>query len=64
MRWVIAVTSFILQRSNACAITNRYTQDWEQLSVLSLGNNQFEGDIPIQLYQIPILTYADISNNK
>jgi hypothetical protein len=40
------------------------TQDWQQLVVLALGNNKFSGEIPIDIYYIPILSYLDISDNQ
>jgi len=39
-------------------------QNWAQLVILSLGNNNFEGEIPLEIYSIPILSYLDISNNQ
>jgi hypothetical protein len=31
---------------------------------LMLGHNKFSGEMPDDLYQIPLVTYLDISNNK
>jgi hypothetical protein len=31
--------------------------------VLALGNNKFTGDIPVEIYNIPTLSYLDISDN-
>jgi hypothetical protein len=39
-------------------------QAWNETVSLMLGSNQFTGSIPDALYEMPLVTYLDISNNQ
>lgn len=48
------------------ALTGRLpaTPDWSKMVALKLGDNQFSGQLPLDVFDIPMLSYLDISGNK
>jgi hypothetical protein len=39
-------------------------QEWKHMVALNLGDNDFSGTVPLDIYSIPFLSFLDISSNR